>query len=439
MKSINYRKNANLMVLAALLLISACGGGSSNSSSSSNFPTLITASAIVDVNADGKNDVIIGSQGDGYSSPLVLINDGTGGSFTVKASAIPAQYKGANGSAVDIQSGDFNNDGNVDLLLSTVDTGSTSFYGSSQIQLYLGAGDGTFTDATSNITNNTVTGAWLDHIRVADFDGDGYLDFAITSTNGGGGAGSIYLNDQTGKFAPASVSVTYGGMTSTQPALNATDLFIGDINGDAKPDLFAPFCSCSYINNSTTGALAFTEVASAVGSGLQYGVLLDIDGDNVLDMVASSDISGSTAATASVIAAKGDGTGNFTLNNALLSPQPNLVHGRQFLAADLNADGKQDVLIADHGYDQGTFPGARNWLLINNGTGVLVDKTSTNLDLLPGYTHQASIGDLNADGKPDIFLNNMSACDGSHLTCTNEPRFWLNDGTGSFTSYNPTI
>jgi hypothetical protein len=413
-------------------MLYGCGGIEGNNNNAGPLPNLITASAIVDVNGDGKNDVIISSQGGGYSSPQVLINTGNGSLFTVKNTAMPSQYKGSNGSAVDMQAGDFNNDGKIDFVVSTVDTSPNSFYTSSQTQLYLGNGDGTFTDATSNITNS-ISANWIDHIRVADFDGNGFLDFATTTPV----AITIYMNDGTGKFSPAGFSLNNGGIMTTQPSLTGGDLFVGDLNNDGKPDLISTSCSCSYINTSTPGVLSFTQVVSSV-TGIGSGVLLDINGDGFLDVVGSNNISGSPTLTVPVVAFQGNGLGGFTPNNALLSPQPSLVHGRQFLAADLNGDGRQDVLIADHGYDAGTFPGARNWLLINNGAGILVDQTSTNLDILAGYTHQASIGDLNGDGKPDLLLNN-SICNGTTMSCANEPRFWLNNGTGKFNSYNPNF
>lgn len=437
----NQRKKivGGLLTATMGVLVAACGGGGNSSGGGTNaLPTLITSSLIVDVNGDGKADVILGSQGDGYASPIVLINSGNGSSFTKSATAIPSQYKGINGAAVDIEAGDFNKDGKIDLLISTVDVTPTSFYGSSQIQLFLGNGNGTFTDATANITNNTIIGFWYDHLRVADYNGDGFLDFATTST-AGNAAGAIYLNDGTGHFAPASISVTTGGVASMVASFGSGDLWVGDINNDTKPDFFSPSCTCSFLNTSTAGGLSFTQVSTAATGGMQYGVLLDINGDGKLDMIGSADVSGSATTTVPVLAFQGDGLGGFTANNAFLSPQPGLVHGRQFLAADLNGDGKLDVLISDHGFDQNPFPGARNWLLINNGAGVLVDHTSTGLDLLPGYTHQSSIGDLNGDGNPDIILNNSSACNGTTLTCANEQRFWLNNGSGVFANYNPAI
>ena len=175
-------------------------------------------------------------------------------------------------------------------------------------------------------------------------------------------------------------------------------------------------------------------------SAIKNGVLLDIDGDGYLDFVGSKAISGSPTLTVPIIALKSDGLGNFTQNNNLLYPTGvGLIHARLFLAADLNADGRDDLLIADHGYETigGTFPGARNWLFINSGNR-LEDKTASALDLLPGYTHQASIGDLDGDGKPDIFLNNAD-CNGVTMLCANQAKFWRNIGAGSFQSYNPVL
>jgi hypothetical protein len=417
-------------------LLAACGGGGGGGAKNSGdgLPELITASAIVDVNGDGKADLIISSQGNGYSAPIVLINDGNGSAFTLKTSAIPSQYLGANGAAVDIQSGDFNNDGKVDLLVSTVDVGSSSFYSASQLQLFLGNGDGTFTDATANISNGKTTGGWVDHILVADFDGDGHLDFAVSD----GSLGMLYLNDGSGRFHPATININKYGTVYSQGQLGYRNVIAGDINNDGKQDLFFPDCTCSFINTSTSGVLSFTQVSSPSGNGMANGALVDIDGDGFLDLVASSNISGSPTLTVPVIAAQGNGSGNFTLNNSLLTNQPGLVHGRQFLAADFNGDGKKDVLILDHGYDASPWPGARNWLLINNGAGKLADVTATSLDLLHGYTHQGSIGDLNGDGKLDIVLNN-SFQTFSGFSADHEPRFWLNDGNGKFTSYSPTI
>lgn len=481
MKKRSAKNAAGLFFLSALAVaLPSCGGGkggsNTGSAGASALPDLITATAIVDVNGDGKNDVIVGSQGGGYAAPILLINGGNGSSFTRNTTAIPQQYLGVNGSVTEIQTGDFNKDGKADLLVVATDARPTSFYATSQIQLFLGNGNGTFTDATANIASNlfpyaiagagcTSSGNWPEHLRVADIDGDGFLDF-VTTSDGGGCGGIIYRNDGAGKFAPANITLTDGVNGGVYPVLawnasvggtvpgqtlghSAIDVLAGDMNNDGKIDLFAPSMAqapdhAAFINTSTPGKISFTIVYTqtkavnpAGTDGFKNGVMLDINGDGFLDIVGSWSIAGFNS-TVPVYAFPGTGTGGFTENNALLSPQPAVVHARQFLAADLNGDGKADLLIADHGWDAGTYPGARNWLMLNNGAGTLADKTASNLDLLPGYTHQAAIGDLNGDGKLDLILNN-AACNGTTMTCANEPRFWLNNGAGAFASYSPAI
>jgi hypothetical protein len=463
-------KSIQWLPFAALLpfLFNGCGGGGGGGSSgpapatAQALPVLIASSAIVDVNGDGRNDVIIGSQDAGFASPIVLFNNG-GNAFTRSTSAIPPQYKGTSGAAVVIERGDFDNDGRVDLLVAAVDVTPASFYQSAQLHLYKGNGNGTFTDASANIASGTFpfavscgafnrTDFWPSNLRVVDIDGDGFLDFVVASSGNGCG-GIIYRNDGTGKFAPASIALSSGGPATSVPTLvwagnYATEVVVGDLNNDNKPDLFAPSFNstahAAFINTSTPGTIAFTvvttptKVATPTGvDNFATAVLLDINGDGFLDVVGSMGLSGSTA-TVPVYALAGNGTGAFTQNNALLSPQPAVVHPRQLLAADLSGDGRLDLLISDHGFDASPFPGARNWLLINNGSGVLVDRTATNLDLVAGYTHQSSIGDLDGDGRPDLLLNNM-ICNGTSTTCANQARFWRNNGGGLFTPFNPTI
>ena len=262
------------------------------------------------------------------------------------------------------------------------------------------------------------------------------------------------MNDGTGKFAPASMTINGGIASVTSPIVlssignppfsghecGISELLVGDLNNDGKPDLVtADQSNESFINQSTPGNLSFMLEKNFSGDWNFGGVLIDINGDGLLDYVGTSGFNYG-ASPVPVHAEINDGTGIYNVDNTVFLPaQPEVVHPRQYLAADFNGDGKQDLLISDHGYDSTPYPGARNWLLLNNGAGKLVDVTATNLDLLPGYTHQSSIGDLNGDGKPDILLNNNSGCDGVGLQCANEPRFWLNDGTGKFTSYNPAI
>jgi hypothetical protein len=93
--------------------------------------------------------------------------------------------------------GDFNNDGQLDLLVPNHEAPSTVAGGGVYPYVYLNNGDGTFTDVidTSGIvTQKPDTAAWQG-MSIADFDGDGNLDIYIAEPpfQGGGIAPSLDL------------------------------------------------------------------------------------------------------------------------------------------------------------------------------------------------------------------------------------------------------
>jgi len=77
---------------------------------------------------------------------------------------------------------------------------------------------------------------------------------------------------------------------------------------------------------------------------------------------------------------------------------------RELIVADFNGDGISDLFLADHGWDAHPFPGFQNQLMLGTGTGF---KDATNLlPVLHDFTHNAAAGDINGDGRIDIFVAN---------------------------------
>jgi FG-GAP-like repeat len=114
--------------------------------------------------------------------------------------------------------GDFNRDGKADMVL-TVNGG---------VNVLLGKGDGTFQAPTT-----IVTGQGANSIKLADLNGDGNLDLALSngapsSGNAGDNDVVVILGNGDGTFQPA-VKYTAGN--------NPFLAVVGDVNGDSKPDL----------------------------------------------------------------------------------------------------------------------------------------------------------------------------------------------------------
>jgi|LauGreDrversion4_2_1035121.scaffolds.fasta_scaffold13435_4 hypothetical protein len=78
-------------------------------------------------------------------------------------------------------------------------------------------------------------------------------------------------------------------------------------------------------------------------------------------------------------------------------------HPRQVAIADFDGDGRNDIFIADHGYDDGPY-GNQNTLLLNKSTG-FVDGTDT-LPQVTDFSHGLVIADFDNNGKPDLLLLN---------------------------------
>jgi VCBS repeat protein/thrombospondin type 3 repeat protein len=169
------------------------------------------------------------------------------------------------------------------------------------------------------------------------------------------------------------------------------------------------------------------EVATAHGVGsltqLESG---DINGDGHPDVIVTRIAYPLAREQFPVGVFLGDGRGGFQDGSSLFDgPPPRTEHGRQILIADFNGDGRNDIFVADHGYDADPFPGHQNTLALSTPTGKLVDATA-NLPAASDYSHSAATADIDRDGDQDIYVGNMYGGD-------SPPYLLINDGTGHFT------
>lgn len=189
-----------------------------------NLTSVYMASRFADIDNDNDKDLILGAlDGSGIAKDLILLNDGSG-VFT-PGLPLPNRYGTSSWGTVGIVAKDFNNDGWVDLLMSTLQG-----YQTCQLQLLLNNQNGTFTDATANIPQNwPTTNTWVKWLEVGDFNGDGFTD--IVTTAHFGTSPKLYFNNGNAVFTDASDRLNLpntGGLVSTR---------VGDYDNDGTLEI----------------------------------------------------------------------------------------------------------------------------------------------------------------------------------------------------------
>jgi FG-GAP-like repeat len=158
-----------------------------------------TASLFVDVNGDGKLDLVLGAD-DHTRDSVVLLNDGSG-HFQPHPGALPPKPFGANAIALDIASTDVDGDGQPDLIIAF--TKGDPFYVGRWIQVLINNGDGTFRDETSTrLPQSGNNDPWPVFLELRDLNRDGRPDLGVRANGGGGASPLLFLGDAQGVFHP---------------------------------------------------------------------------------------------------------------------------------------------------------------------------------------------------------------------------------------------
>lgn len=335
---------------------------------------------------------------------------------------LPAAFYSMGGSATAVA--DINDDGSPDLL-------GVSSEGNATVRL--GNGDGTFAPPmTSSLGRGP---RWL---AIADVNLDHKLDLIVVSPFPGcsgyhGSCIAVSLGNGDGTFRPGPWFATRG-YDAGPPAVE-------DVNGDGNPDLLvANACDEGTLGSVNSSLMVFLGKGDGdfqFGGAYSYGgvaysfppakiLTADLNGDNTLDVFVISCNPGNTRSCstetglASALLGNGDGTfqtpHSYIVGNTDLDTPPAVI-------ADVNRDGKPDLLVANLGASFGEGEGAAEVLLGNgDGTFQLAVKYDS------GATHASSIAvaDLNADALPDLVLAHGSPYDNGSIG------IMMGNGDGTF-------
>ena len=233
-----------------------------------------------------------------------------------------------------------------------------------------------------------------------------------------------------GSFAGAQQFVEQSTTRFPQPDPNdyTNQMTIGDIDGDDDLDII--FANGGNFSSAGTpqrvrimindGSGVFTEesatrIASHTGNyrAVELG---DIDGDDDLDMILSSDFNRQPRLFVN------NGSGVFTDATVAQMPAITLSATRaQF--ADIDNDGDLDIYI-NNGGATNRFGSGQNQIFVNNGAGFFTNETATRHPAaLQSEPMDVIFGDIDGDFDLDVRTGS---------TGTNQSRMLRNDGAGVF-------
>ena len=236
-----------------------------------------------DFNADGNTDLAVTNSGSSTISILLGNRDGTFQLFT---------NVGVNGIPNALAIGDVNGDGKPDMVVGATIPGDEGG-GVPYLYIFLGTGDGSFQPGVP-IPLPTFSGP----IVVADFNGDGKLDMAVTgfyATDDPSAFLWIYLGNGDGTFQAPTTAYSFSGYPNA--------LVSADFNSDGKTDLalagYGGQVAILSGNGDGTFQTAESYQVSVDAAGL---AVADFNGDHKLDLAVS------TGSAVTVLLGNGDGT-----------------------------------------------------------------------------------------------------------------------------------
>jgi len=374
-----------------------------------NLPSGIIAA---DFTGSGQLDFAITNSSD--NTITIFLANGPGNFRPGSVIPVPDVYP------TGVLAADFNGDGKIDLAVVNtcgISSGSCApaagpVQARGTVSILLGNGDGTFTPTSASLTTRLFTNNGPNAIAAADFNGDGFIDLAIT--NQGGHDLTILMGNGDGTFTLAVNSPFTGIFPSA--------LTVGDFNGDGNIDIAVTNPSdntvsillnqnCPSVPSVYCTFLTGPPPPIAVGNHPTAIVVGDMNEDGFLDLVVANSLSNSISVLL------GDGTGHFTpvVPSQFSPPFSTGQFPLAVVLGDFNHDGRLDIATANAfgSYSVLTQAAVPQVTLATNISSPVYGQTVTftaEVVAPPGHTPTGSVGFF--DGSTPIGsapLNNQQA------------------------------
>ena len=256
------------------------------------------------------------------------------------------------------------------------------------------ADNGQFVPSAFSARTDVSAGSGPQFICNADLDGDGKSDLVVA--NGDSNTVTIYHNNST----PGTISFSEVASFSMGATGYPIGVAAGDLDGDGKPEIVISNYYTQtlqfLLNASTPGHIVMDSVLSVPSGNYILGAsIADLNGDGKPEVVVACQ--GSNLLS---VYTNSSSLGHISFSNESTILAPSGASPFRVLVADLDGDGKPDLAAAN------TYTGTVSAYLNTTPTGGTIS-FSADVDFTTGnFPEGLAIADIDGDGKPDMIVAN---------------------------------
>ena len=356
-----------------------------------------------DINGDGKLDIVAGNES-GNLGYVIFRNTGTPGNISFNRQDLVA---GFSSTPSDLVVADFDNDGRTDIFTRA----------SNALRVFQNSGD------VNTITLNayapfTLQGINPTKMRVTDIDGDGKIDICLNINLNGVRTLTILKNNSLGG------NIAFSTLQITSNVASETDMYVGDLDMDGKPDIAFADQANSIIsvlrNTSSGGVVSFAPKVDMNAPGALTDLrIADLNGDGKPDLASSiAPTPGQGYETEITVFENLSTPGTLSFGAGVNIALDDNAGWVDLALGDFNNDGKMDAATSREPVN--VYTGRAGTFIIKICDGTDTSFTSNRTGSVYQWQEDAGSGYANI-------------ADNANFTGTNNQKLYLNDVPASWT------